>query len=168
MKNLAIGTLLAASTVLAMVGSANAALENNSKSYSQMQQKGDGMSINKGPLSKINLTASQQTQIQAIREAKRIERNNNREQNKVQREQMRGQIQSLANASTLDTVTLNRLADQHAAQSKQHFIDRVKSQQAIAQVLTAEQRTQMQQIKAERVQRGDHQGRGGKGRNGTR
>lgn len=164
MKNLTIATLLSASTLLAMAGVASAAPDNATQSSAQMQHHKGGMSVDRGPLSKLNLTATQKSQITAIQEAKKTERNNTREQSKDQREQMRGQVQALSNASTLDTVALNRLADQHAQQEKQRFIDRVKSQQAIAKVLTADQRTQLQQMRAERGERGDRDGRGDRGR----
>ncbi len=167
MRNLTIATLLSASTLLAMAGVASAAPDNAAQGSSQMQhQKGD-MSANRGPLSKLNLTASQQTQITAIREAKKTERNSNRAQNKAKREQMRQQTQALVNANTLDTTALNRLADQQALQSKQRFIDRVQSQQAIAKVLTVEQRAQLQQMKAERGQQGERKGFRGHNRNGA-
>lgn len=167
MKNLTIATLLSASTLLGMAGIASAAPDNQPQRASQMQHHKGGMSADRGPLSQLNLTATQQAQIEAIREAKKTERDNNRAQNQAQREQMRGQAQALANASTLDTVALNRLADQYAEQAKQRFIDRVQSQQAIAKILTTDQRTQLQQMQAERGQQGDRGGRG-QGRSGAR
>ncbi|MGM8886791.1 Spy/CpxP family protein refolding chaperone [Psychrobacter sp. 1U2] len=163
MKNLTIATLLSASTLLGMAGIASAAPDNQPQRASQMQHHKGGMSANKGPLSQLNLTATQQAQIEAIKEAKKTERDNNRAQNQAQREQMREQVQALSNANTLDTVTLNRLADQHAQQAKQRFIDRVQSQQAIAKVLTADQRAQLQQMRAERGEQGENRGRGDRG-----
>lgn len=80
---------------------------------------------------------------------------------------MSAQTQALVNANTLDTAALNRLADQHAAQAKQRFIDRVQSQQAFAKILTAEQRTQLEQIKAQRMAEGSHKARGGYSRKGA-
>lgn len=53
---------------------------------------------------------------------------------------MEQQIQALTNASTLNNAAVNRLADQQAAKAKQRFIERVQTQHAISQVLTAEQR----------------------------
>lgn len=69
------------------------------------------------------------------------------------------QIQALTNASTLNTAALNRLADQRAAKEKQRFIERVQTQHAIAQVLTAEQRAKLAQMKEDR--KGDDEGRRG-------
>ena len=169
MKKLAIGTLLAVSTVLATVGSVNAAQGDGAQRSAQMQkhQQKESMNIDKGPLSKLNLTASQKSQIKAIMATKKAERDTNREQTRANREQMRTQVQALSNASTLNTATLNRLADQHAAQEKQRFIEKVQDQQAIAKILTAEQRSQLQQMKTERAEKGDSRGQGDKdkGRN---
>ncbi|MGB2139880.1 MAG: Spy/CpxP family protein refolding chaperone [Psychrobacter sp.] len=165
MKNLTLATLVSASTLLGMAGIASAAPDNQPQRATQMQHHKSGMSTDRGPLSQLNLTATQQAQIKAIKEADRTERNTTREQNKAQREQMREQLRALTNASTLDTATLNRLANQHAAQSKQRFIDNVQSQHAIAKVLTAEQRAQLQQMKAERGEQGDRGGKGGRTRN---
>jgi len=164
MKNLTIATLLSASTLLGMAGIASAAPDNQPLRTSQMQHHKGGMSADRGPLSQLNLTVTQQAQIEAIKEAKKVERDNNRAQNQAQREQMREQIQALANADTLDTVALNRLADKHAEQARQRFVDRVQSQQAIAKVLTADQRSQLQQMRAERGERGgEHRGSSDRG-----
>ncbi len=162
MKNLTIAALLSASTLLGMAGIASAAPDNATQSSAQMQQHKGGMSVDRGALSKLNLTATQKSQITAIKEANKATRKNDRAQNKAQREQMRQQTQALTSASTLNTVALNRLADQQAAQVKQRLIDRVQIQHAIAQVMTADQRAQLQQMRAERGERGEHRGRGGK------
>lgn len=164
MKNLTIAALLSASTLLGMAGVASAAPDNQSQRSAQMQQHKGGMSVDRGPLSKLNLTATQKAQITAIKEANRATRENNRAQNKAQRDQMRAQVQALTSASTLNTVALNRLADQQAAQAKQRLIDRVQTQHAIAQVLTADQRAQLQQMRAERGERGDRDDRGNRAR----
>lgn len=162
MKNLTIATLLSASTLLGIAGVASAAPDNQSQRASQMQHHKNGMDANKGSLSKLNLTTTQQAQIKAIKDANKAKRDTNREQNKAQRDQMRQQTQALANANNLDTVALNRLADQHAVQAKQRFVDRVQNQQAIAKVLTADQRSQLQQMRAERGEQSEHRGRGGR------
>ncbi|MGP5536998.1 hypothetical protein ACTXMP_07230 [Psychrobacter glacincola] len=59
-KKIAVGSVLAISTCLAMVGQANAA-PSNPTHY--------GMNVNDGPLSKLNLTKKQKSQIQAIQKS---------------------------------------------------------------------------------------------------
>ncbi len=173
LKNIALNSLLASAACVAVISPANAAPNNtvtassNTANAKQMPQHRDGMANYKSAMSQLNLTSAQQAQMTAMREVKKVEYTNNRAQNKVKREQMSAQTQALVNANTLDTAALNRLADQHAAQAKQRFIDRVQSQQAFAKILTAEQRTQLEQIKAQRMAEGSHKARGGYSRKGA-
>ena len=171
LKNIALNSLLATATFMAVLSPVNAATNNTTTSATantkQMQHNKAGMANYKSAMSQLNLTSAQQAQLSAIREAKKAEYTNNRAQNKVKREQMQAQTQALVDANTLDTVALNRLADQHALQAKQRFIDRVESQQAFAKVLTTEQRAQLKQIKAQRMAEGGHRGKAGYSRNGA-
>ncbi|MGO2998401.1 MAG: Spy/CpxP family protein refolding chaperone [Moraxellaceae bacterium] len=105
-------------------------------------------------MSKLNLTATQQAQIKAIMQEKHGDRVADREKHQAERAQMEQQIQALTNASTLNNAAVNRLADQQAAKAKQRFIERVQTQHAISQVLTAEQRAKMEQLKSERQEKG--------------
>ena len=117
----------------------------------------------RGPISKLNLTAAQQAQIKAIMQEKRGDRKADHQRYQAERAQMEQQIQALTDASTLNNAALNRLADQQAAKTKQRFIERVQTQHAIAQVLTAEQRAKMKQLKSERQAQGHQRSKDRKG-----
>ena len=60
LKKIAVGSVLAISTCVAMVGQANAAPYNPTH---------HGMNVNSGSLSKLNLTSRQKSQIQAIQKS---------------------------------------------------------------------------------------------------
>ncbi len=152
MKKLLISSVLATSSLFALTACANvgAATDTSSVSTVQKQYKG-GM---KGPFSQLDLTATQQAQIKAIMQEKSGAKEGKRGQYKAEREQTQQQIQALTDSKTLNTSTLNRLADQQAAKDKQRFIERVQTQHAISQVLTPEQRTKLAQLKSERKAKG--------------
>ena len=162
MKKLLLASVLAASSVFTVTActSVNATTDTTPTTKMQKQHKA-GMKKGemRGPLSKLDLTAAQQTQIKAIMEAKHSNNKADRTKNKAERAQMHQQMQALTNASTLNSTAVNRLADQQAAKTKQRFIERVQTQHAIAQVLTAEQRAKLAQMKEDR--KGDDKGHRG-------
>ena len=163
MKKLLIGSVLAISSVLTVTGctSVNATTDTTSvtptttnmqKQHKAGMHKG-GM---RGPMSQLDLTATQQAQIKAIMQEKYSGNKNDRTKYQAERAQMQQQMQALTNAKTLDAAAVNRLADQQAAKTKQRFIERVQTEHAIAQVLTPEQRQKMAQLKLERKAKGHH------------
>ena len=163
MKKLLIGSVLAISSVLTVTGctsvnattdttSATPTTTNMQKQHKAGMHKG-GM---RGPMSQLDLTATQQAQIKAIMQEKYSGNKNNRSKYQAERAQMQQQMQALTNAKTLDAAAVNRLADQQAAKTKQRFIERVQTEHAIAQVLTPEQRQKMAQLKLERKAKGHH------------
>ena len=163
MKKLLIGSVLAISSVLTVTGctSVNATTDTTSvtptttnmqKQHKAGMHKG-GM---RGPMSQLDLTATQQAQIKAIMQEKYSGNKNNRSKYQAERAQMQQQMQALTNAKTLDAAAVNRLADQQAAKTKQRFIERVQTEHAISQVLTPEQRQKMAQLKSERKAKGHH------------
>ena len=163
MKKLLIGSVLAISSVLTVTGctSVNATTDTTSvtptttnmqKQHKAGMHKG-GM---RGPMSQLDLTATQQAQIKAIMQEKYSSNKNDRTKYQAERAQMQQQMQALTNAKTLDAAAVNRLADQQAAKTKQRFIERVQTEHAISQVLTPEQRQKMAQLKSERKAKGHH------------
>ncbi|WP_298907271.1 Spy/CpxP family protein refolding chaperone [uncultured Psychrobacter sp.] len=163
MKKLLIGSVLAISSVLTVTGctSVNATTDttpatttttNMQKQHKAGMHKG-GM---RGPMSQLDLTATQQAQIKAIMQEKYSGNKNDRSKYQAERAQMQQQMQALTNAKTLDAAAVNRLADQQAAKTKQRFIERVQTEHAISQVLTPEQRQKMAQLKSERKAKGHH------------
>jgi len=153
MKKLLLGSVLAASSVFTVTACTSVNATTDTTLATQMQQKHKNGAM-KGPMSKLDLTATQQAQIKAIMQEKRGDRTADRATHQAERAQMDQQIQALTNASTLNNAALNRLADQQAAKTKQRFIERVQTQHAISQVLTAEQRAKMEQMKSERQEKG--------------
>ncbi len=170
MKKLLMGSVLAMSSVFTVTActSVNATTD-TAPTTSKMQHHKAGVKGGmhkggmRGPMSQLDLTATQQAQIKAIMEAKHGNRKAERAQSKAERAQMHQQLQALTNASTLNTAALNRLADQQAAKIKQRFIERVQTQHAISQVLTAEQRAKMEQLRSERQEKGRQHSQNRKG-----
>ncbi|WP_182406470.1 Spy/CpxP family protein refolding chaperone [Psychrobacter sp. GP33] len=153
MKKLLMSTVIAASSIFAITAGANAAspaTDTATQSSTQKQHRAGAHN----PYSQLNLTATQQAQIKAIMQEKYGAQKDKRGDYKAEREQMQKQIQTLTDSKTLNNTTLNRLADQEAAKTKQRFIERVQTQHAISQVLTPEQRTKMAQLKSERQAKG--------------
>ena len=165
MKKLLIGSVLAISSVLTVTGctSVNATTDTTPATTTNMQKQykagmKDGMHKGgmRGPMSQLDLTATQQAQIKAIMQEKYSGNKKDRTKYQAERAQMQQQMQALTNAKTLDAAAVNRLADQQAAKTKQRFIERVQTEHAISQVLTPEQRQKMAQLKSERKAKGHH------------
>ena len=164
MKKLFMGSVLAISSILTVTGctSVNATTDTTPATTQMQKQHKDGMKEGmhkgymRGPMSQLGLTATQQAQIKAIMQEKYSGHKNDRTKYQAERAQMQQQMQTLTNAKTLDTVALNRLADQQAARTKQRFIEGVQTQHAISQILTPEQRQKMAQLKSERKAKGHH------------
>lgn len=162
MKKLLLSTLLAASSTLALAGTAQAApaATANATSTTTIKQVDQAQTTakkgafkNKGhnPMAALNLTEAQQAKIKTIMQEQRG--SGDRTQMRAEHQQTQQKIADLTKASTLDTRALNTMADAQAAKAKQRFIKRVQMQHAIAQVLTPEQREQMAKAQAERQQR---------------
>lgn len=149
------GSVLALSSVLTVTActSVNATTDTAPTTTKMQHHKKGGM---RGPMAQLDLTAEQQAQIKAIMQEKYSGQKNDRTKYQAERAQMQQQIQALTSASTLNNAAVNRLADQQAAKTKQRFIKRVQTQHAISQVLTAEQRQKMAQLKSERKAKGHH------------
>lgn len=163
MKKLLIGSVLAMSSIFTVTActSVNATTD-TTPTTSKMQHHKDGMkkAMNKGgmrgPMSQLDLTATQQAQIKAIMQAQHGDRKTDRTKYQAERTQMQQQVEALTSASALNNAAVNRLADQQAAKTKQRFIERIQTQHAISQVLTAEQRQKMAQLKSEKQAKGHH------------
>lgn len=183
MKNLTLASLVASSALAVTLGvtgmthantiSANSANASQSTSFTadtvmrgeRGQHRGKHQGEHRGKrggmhraFSKLDLTEAQQTQIDAIMDAKKAEREANRNAMQAEREQRHEQMQAVMNQATLNQAQVNRMANEHAEQAKQQFIDRIEMQHAIAQVLTPEQRTQLEAMRAERGDRRSERG----------
>lgn len=152
MKKILMSSVLVVSSLFVMTAGASVSSANDASSYNTMHKEYKGGA--KGPFSQLNLTTTQEAQIKTIMQDKYGAQKSQRGQYKAEREQMQQQIQTLTDSKTLNTSALNRLADQQAAKDKQRFIDRVQTQHAISQVLTAEQRQKMAELKSERKEKG--------------
>lgn len=160
MKKLVLSSVLAVSGSLAMVGctQASAVSESQTTPTTKMQHAKQGqhhkggqhMGKRGGGYEKLNLTDEQKAQMKALREAQKQKHQANRQQHKAQMQQMHAQTQALINSPTLNTASLNNLAEQQAAFSKQRFIERVQTQHAMAQILTDEQKAQLEKMREER------------------
>ena len=108
-------------------------------------------------MDKLDLTEAQQAKIDAIMDAKKAGWEANRTSKQAKREQEHEQMQALMNQTTLNQAQVNRLANAHAEEAKQRFIDRIETQHAIAQVLTSGQRAELEAMHEARSE-----GRGGR------
>ena len=166
MKKLFMGSVLAISSVFTVTACTSVNATTDTAPTTSKMQKHHKEGMNKGGMSgsmaQLDLTAEQQAKIKAIMQEKYSDRKNERTKYQAERAQMQQQMQALTNANTLDNAAINRLADQQAAKTKQRFIEHVQMQHAISQVLTAEQRQKMAQLKSERQAKGHH---GSKNRN---
>ena len=158
MKKLVLGSVLALSSSLAMVGctQASAVSESQAKPATQMQHKqgqhhrGDHHKGKRGGFENLNLSTEQKAQIKALRQAQKQKFQANSQQHRAQQLQLQAQTEALINSPTLNNAALDKLADQQAALSKQRFINRVQSQHAMAQVLTDEQKAELKKMREER------------------
>lgn len=177
MKKLVLGSVLALSSSLAMVGctQANAVSESQTPPATKMQHKGqqhkgEHHKGKRGGFEKLNLTAQQKAQMKALKEAQKQKRQANSQQHRVQMQQLKAQTEALINSPTLNNAALNKLAEQQAAVSKQRFINRVQAQHAMAQILTPEQKAELKKMREQRE--AQHKGQGkphrGEGRPGDR
>ncbi|MEN6670675.1 Spy/CpxP family protein refolding chaperone [Psychrobacter sp. B38] len=159
MKKLLLGSVLAMSSVFTVTACTSVNATTDTAATSSKMQHKDGMKKGgmRGPMSQLDLTATQQAQIKAIMKAKHGDYKAERAKHQAERAQMDQQVQALTNASTLNNAAVNRLADQQAAKTKQRFIERMQTQHAIAQVLTPEQREKLAKMKAEKMSKG-HKG----------
>ena len=101
MKKLLLGSVLAASSVFTVTAcsSVNAASDTAPMNQMQKNHKDGAM---RGPMSKLNLTATQQAQIKAIMQEKHGDRVADREKHQAERAQMEQQIQALTNAEYVE------------------------------------------------------------------
>ena len=155
MKKLLMSSLIIASSVFAInanAASTNASPATDASARTSMQNHYKNGAHN--PYAQLNLSTTQEAQIKAIMQEKHGAQKGKRGTYKAEREQMQKQIQTLTNSKTLNSATLNRLADQEAAKTKQRFVERVQTQHAISQILTPEQRSKMAQLKADKQAKG--------------
>ena len=167
MKKFVLGSVLALSGSLAMVGctQASAVSESQANPATQMQHKQGGHGQYKGHkgghemgrmgkkgagFEKLNLTEQQKAQMQALRKAQMEKRQGERAQRQAQMQQTRAQTEALINSPTINATALNTLADRQAAIAKQQFVERIQAQHAMAQILTPEQKATLKQMREER------------------
>lgn len=158
MKKLLISALLATSSATMMLSPAIA--QPATQAVNSTASKADHSDRMFKRFESLNLSDAQKTQIKTIMQSQRS--NTDFAQMRAEHEKLEQSINALANASTLDTRTLNALADAQAQKAKQRFIKRVEMQHAIAQVLTADQRTKLATMQAQK--KAEHQKRGGLGK----
>lgn len=158
MKKLILSSVLAVSGSLVMVGctQANAVSETQTSPATKMQhkhahaKKGEHRMGKRGGFETLNLTQEQKSQMKALRDAQKQNRAANQAQHKAQRQAMRSQTEALINSDTLNAAALDQLANQHAALSKQRFVERVQMQHGMAQILTDAQKEQLKQMRQQR------------------
>ena len=151
MKKLFMSTLLAASSTLLMTGTASAqpnSVTNHSTTNVANKEAYQDKMLKR--FESLNLSDAQKTQIKAIMQARHKDTDRSKVRN--DHKEMQQKIKVLTQSNTLDTRTLNQLADEQAQKAKQRFIDRVQTQHAIAQVLTTEQRAQLATMQGQRHQ----------------
>lgn len=177
MKKLLMGSVLAMSSVFAVTActSVNATTD-TAPTTSKMQHK-DGMKKGgmRGPMSQLDLTATQQAQLQALKQNNRGERMQNREamlailtaEQRAQLETLKSERQAKGHRrshnkggknSPLSELNLTATQQAQIATIRQNNSgNRMQNHSAIMQVLTSEQRQKLEAIKADRMANG-HKG----------
>ncbi|PNK60433.1 Spy/CpxP family protein refolding chaperone [Psychrobacter sp. FDAARGOS_221] len=115
--------------------------EHHMGGYGMHGMMGMGMMMGQGGYDRLNLTAEQQSKLQALRQSQAQAYQGHH----AQMQQMHTQAQALMNNPNLDQTALNKLADQHAAMSKARFMENMQYMHQMNQLLTDEQRAQLQQ-----------------------
>ncbi|MEN2750977.1 hypothetical protein AAIR29_04945 [Psychrobacter sp. FBL11] len=180
MKKLLMGSALAMSSVLAVTActSVNATTD-TAPTTSKMQHHKTGMKDGmhkggmRGPLSQLDLTATQQAQLQALKQNNRSERMQNREamlailtaEQRAQLETLKSERQAKGHRhshnkggknSPLSELNLTATQRAQIATIRQNNSgSRIQNRSAIMQVLTAEQRQKLEAIMADRMTKGD-------------
>lgn len=111
-----------------------------------MQKRLDRMS------EKLGLSDDQKAQMKAVME--------NKTDFKTQKEALRAEFKALDPTAATYEADLKTLAAKKAALVEQSTIERGMKRQQVAGILTAEQRTQMEEMKAKRGKRGHRRGHG--------
>ena len=175
MKKLLMASVLATSSIFAVTActSVGATTDTSTSSSLQKQYKGANKDGMRGPLAQLNLSATQQAQIQAIKKNNRNERVQTREAiQQVLTVEQRAQLDSMKSerkgkgrrgghrGKQNPLAQLNLSAAQQTqidAIRKNTSGDRMQKQQAVIAVLTNEQRTQLETLKTQRQNKG-HRG----------
>ncbi|WP_435980517.1 Spy/CpxP family protein refolding chaperone [Psychrobacter sp. DM4] len=176
MKKLLLSTVLAASSVFAITACTSVGANTDTPATTQMQkQHKNGMKDGgRGSMSQLNLSATQQAQLQALKQNNRSNRMQNREamlniltaDQRAQLATMQSEKQGKGHrrgdqkdGKNSPFAQLNLTAAQQAqikAIRQTSTGDRMQQHNAIMQVLTIQQREQLETLKADRMAKGGH------------
>nr|WP_317199376.1 hypothetical protein [uncultured Psychrobacter sp.] len=178
MKKLLLGAALATSSVFALTACTSVGANTDTPATTQMQKqhKGGMKDGSRGFMSQLNLSAAQQAQLQALKQNNKNNRMQNREAmlnilTPEQRAQLatmtsekqgkghrRGHQMDGKNSPFAQLNLTTAQQTQIKAIRQTNTGSRMQKHNAIMQVLTAQQRQQLETIKADRIAKGGHSG----------
>ncbi|WP_019672421.1 Spy/CpxP family protein refolding chaperone [Psychrobacter lutiphocae] len=115
--------------------------------YGRMGGHMGGYGMRGGDYNQLRLTPEQQEKMQQLQQSQWQSQQGYYNQHHAQMQQMHDQAQALINSRNMNQAELNKLADQHAAISKAIFMQNMQNMHDMNQVLTDEQRNQLQQMR---------------------
>lgn len=173
MKKLLMASVLATSSIFAVTActSVGATADTSASSSLQKQHKGTNKDGTRGPLAQLNLSATQQAQIQAIKQNSRNERVQTREaiqqvltvEQRAQLDSMTSERKSKGRQGHHKKGQQNPLAQLNLSSAQQAqieaikentSIDRMQKREAVMAVLTTDQRAQLEAAKSQRQDKG--------------
>lgn len=173
MKKLVMASVLATSGIFAVTASTSvgATTDTSASPSLQKQYKGTNKDDVRGPLSQLNLSATQQSQIQAIKQNGRNERLQTREaiqkvltvEQRAKLDSMKSERRNKNHRGGYKRGQQNPLAQLNLSSAQQTQIeairkntssDRMQKRQAMMAVLTNEQRAQIEAVKSQRQDKG--------------
>ena len=146
LSSLLVGTLAIGTVAMAGPHGKFGGGDNAERSAKFMEKRLDRMS------EKLDLTAEQKTQMKAVMEG--------RDNKLAERKALREAFQKLDPTSASYEADLKALAAKKAAMSEEATISRGLKRQKVAEILTPEQLTKMEEMKAKRGGKRGHRGHG--------
>ncbi|CAH0524425.1 CpxP family protein [Vibrio hippocampi] len=115
------------------------------------------MDVSKGMFRQLDLTDEQQEQLKelrnASREARRAERSGDVEVKKAEMMARHSQMQSVLLADTFDAQAAQSLATEMVEKQAQRRVGKMEQQHKMLSVLTAEQKTKLQELQQQRLEK---------------
>lgn len=173
MKKLLMASVLATSSIFAVTACTSVGASTDTPASTQMQKQHKGINKDgmRGPLAKLNLSATQQSQIQAIKKNSRNERVQTREaiqqvltvEQRAQLDSMKSERKDRGHRGGHKRGNQNSLAQLNLSAAQQTQIDairkntsgdRMQKRESVMAVLTNEQRAQLEAAKSQRQDKG--------------
>ncbi|MGF1835257.1 CpxP family protein [Photobacterium sanguinicancri] len=146
-------TLVMAIVLPLALGSASAMAYGGGKGHHE-GKGGCGMDGGKKMFRELDLTSEQKTQMKTLRESHREQRHANTDTRDV-RKASHQQMQQLLLEDSFNEAEVRQLAQQMSEQQLDHRVAMLKNRHDMLNILTAEQKTKLQELQSERMAKCD-------------